>query len=136
MVVYLVFVAGILFFAFKANNQRFDLVQKDYYADELKYQEVIDASARAKDAGGELVTNEKNGHLTIQLPAAFNGVASKGVAHLYYAADAQKDIRTSFSTKEALVDIELLSTTKGSYTLKLDIEKEGNKYYYEKKVFL
>lgn len=136
MFVYLVFVAGILFFVFKANNQHFDLVQKDYYANELKYQDVIDASVRAKEVGGELITNENNGHLTIQLPAAFNGVSLTGEAHLYFAADEKRDIRKSFSTKDGLVDIELLSTTKGNYTLKLDIKKEGKKYYYEKKIFL
>ena len=36
MFVYTAFVAGIGFLAFKANNEKFDLVTKDYYDQELK----------------------------------------------------------------------------------------------------
>ena len=46
MFVYLAFVAGMGFLVFKASNQEFDLVTKDYYEQELKYQQVIDQSAR------------------------------------------------------------------------------------------
>ena len=57
---YLVFVAGMVFLVFKANNEKFDLVTKDYYGAELKYQEVI-------DQGGEPITADQyfqNGDVT------------------------------------------------------------------------
>ena len=34
------------------------------------------------------------------------------------------------------LNVELLSNTKGNYTLKLDLEKGGVTYYYEQKLFL
>ena len=134
--VYLAFVAGILFLGIKSSMLKFDLVQKDYYAEELKYQNVIDASARAKAAGGTLILTAEKGLLKIQLPSSFNGVASKGRAHLYYAADEKKDLIKDFSTLNSLINLELLTTTKGNYTLKLDVEKQGVKYYFEQKIFL
>ena len=136
VIVYVTFVAGILFLGFKSSMLKFDLVQKDYYAEELKYQNVIDASARAKAAGGTLVTNLSNGKLQLQLPAAFVGVLTKGQVHLYFPADEQKDIIKKFETQNGQVDVELLSSTKGNYTIKLDIEKQGLKYYFEQKIFL
>ena len=54
IIVYVIFVGGILLLSFKSAQQKFDLVQTDYYGAELKYQEVIEASKRAKAIGGEL----------------------------------------------------------------------------------
>ncbi len=134
--VYLAFVAGIVFLAIKASTQKFDLVQQDYYADELKYQNIIDARAHAKLEGGDLTTSIVNGHLIIQLPASFNATVAKGTAHLYYAADETKDLSKSFSSSNAQIDMELLTKTKGKYTLKLEVEKGGVSFYYEQKIML
>jgi hypothetical protein len=134
--VYLAFVAGILFLAFKSSTQKFDLVQQDYYADELKYQNVIDAKAHAKLEGGDLTTSINNGHLIIQLPATFNTVMVKGNAHLYFAADETKDLSKNFNSTNAQIDMELLTKMKGNYTLKLAFEKLGVSYYYEQKIIL
>ena len=43
LLVYVVFVAGIMFLVFKSSSQKMDLVTTDYYAKELKYQQKIDA---------------------------------------------------------------------------------------------
>jgi len=59
----------------------------------------------------------------------------KGLVYLYYPADAQKDLKKEFTTDKGLVQVELLTKMKGNYTLKLDMEKEGQKYYFEKKIF-
>ena len=40
IIVYGVFVLGTLFMVYQSTLQKFDLVQNDYYAAELKYQEV------------------------------------------------------------------------------------------------
>ena len=134
--VYLAFVAGIVFLAIKASTQKFDLVQQDYYADELKYQNVIDAKEHAKLAGGDLSTTVVNGHLIIQLPISFNSAVAKGTAHLYYAADETKDLSKKFTVSNACIDMELLTKMKGKYTLKLEVEKEGVNFYYEEKIML
>lgn len=132
---YSLFVAGILFLGFKATQQNFDLVQKDYYGAELKYQNVIDATSKANALGGELTASVKEGKLNVQLPASFVGAVTKGSAHLYFPADAQRDIIKQFSTDNGQFQMELLSKMQGNYILKLDVEKQGVQYYYEKKIF-
>jgi len=136
MLVYLFFVAGIIFLAIKSSMQKFELVQPDYYADELKYQSVIDATQRAKEIGGALVIKQEFGKLMVKLPSGFTNTTIKGKAHLYYAADIKKDITKNFETSNGELMIELVSTTKGNYTLKLDLERNGVTYYYEQKIFI
>jgi len=135
LLVYGLFVAGIMFLVYKSTQQKFDLVQKDYYADELKYQNVINASQKAKDLGGELKTIRKGGHLIVELPAGMHQSTVKGTAHLYYAADEQKDISKDFVSTNGEFDMELLTMMSGAYTLKLNIEMNGEQYYYEQKIF-
>lgn len=134
LVVYSIFVAGILFLAFKSSQQKNELVQKDYYADELKYQNVINASQNAKDVGDELTTLKKDDHLLVSLPPFFKNKQAKGDVHLYYPADESRDISKAFSTNSGEFEMELLSRMKGYYTLKLDIDVSGKQYYYEQKI--
>ena len=47
LLVYAVFIAGILFLVYKASSQKMDLVTPDYYEQELKYQSQINATERA-----------------------------------------------------------------------------------------
>ncbi len=136
MIVYSFFVVGMLFLVIKSTMQKFELVQPDYYADELKYQTVIDASQRAKNFQVELNVLKQAGKLNIMLPKEFSNKKVTGKAHLYYAADIQKDIVKKFDTNNGTFTIETFSTTKGNYTLKLEVMKEGVSYYYEQKIFL
>lgn len=136
MMVYLFFVAGIVFLAVKSSMQKFELVQPDYYADELKYQSVIDATVRAKNKGGELILEKEAGKLIVHLPAVFANSKSSGKAHLYFAADIQKDIIKEFETNNGAFTIETVSTSKGNFTLKLDLVNNGIAYYYEQKIYL
>ena len=136
MFVYLFFVAGIVFLAVKSSMQKFELVQPDYYADELKYQSVIDATQRAKEIGGALIIKQELGKLMVKLPSGFTNTTVKGKAHLYYAADITKDITKNFEISNGELMIELVSTTKGNFTLKLDLERNGVTYYYEQKIFI
>ena len=135
MLVYGLFVLGMMVLVFKSTQQKYDLVQKDYYAEELKYQNVIDASQHAKNLGGELLTSRQAGHLLVTLPTGFKNANVKGSAHLYYAADENKDIAKEFETTNGLFKIELLSKMTGAYMLKLNVEMKGEQYYYEQRIF-
>jgi hypothetical protein len=135
LLVYALFVIGIMFLVFKSTQQKYDLVQKDYYADELKYQQVIDASQKAKDLGGEIRVERRGGYLIVSLPEAFHKTTVKGTAHLYYAADDKRDISKEFVSANGEFYMELLTIMGGAYTLKLNVEKDGVAYYYEHKLF-
>lgn len=134
--IYSAFVLGILFMVYQSTQQKFDLVENDYYAAELKYQEVINASARAKALGGVLQVKHETDSLKLMLPSIFNGVNVKGKAHLYYAADKQQDLHFDFETLNAFAAFKTSIVKKGNYTLKLSIIKSGVSYYYEQNIYL
>lgn len=135
VLVYGIFVLGMMILVIKSSQQKYDFVQKDYYAEELKYQQVIDASKHSKDLGGEVKVFLENNHLVVELPVGFKKANVNGTAHLYYAADEKKDLIKAFSTSNGIVEMNLLTKAIGAYTLKLNVEMNGEKYYYEQKLF-
>ena len=136
IIVYGVFVLGTLFMVYQSTLQKFDLVQNDYYAAELKYQEVIDASARAQAIGGDLVVKQAKDSIVLMLPSFFHGVKVKGKAQLYYAADKQQDQNFDFETINASATFKIGQYKKGNYTIKLELIKLGVTYYYEQKIYI
>ena len=135
MFVYLAFVAGICFLIFKASNQEFDLVTKDYYEQELKYQQVIDQSANASRLSMPLNIEKKEAELKISFPDEMKNKKKLVDFYLYYAADAKRDFRRSFELNENELAQALPVGMKGMYELKLTWETEGVKYYHEQKIY-
>jgi hypothetical protein len=132
---YLVFVTGIGFLVYKASSQKFDLVTKDYYEQELKYQDVIDQSANTLKLSAPVIVEKKNGHLQIVFPAEMKDKLKAIDFYLYYPADAKKDFRKTIETKDNYLIEPLPTLMKGMYELKLSWQAEGVRYYFEKKLF-
>jgi hypothetical protein len=132
---YLVFVAGIVFLVYKASSQKFDLVTKDYYEQELKYQHVIDESANTARLSAPLIVERSGDELQISFPAEMKDKKKTIDFYLYYPADAKRDFRKTIETKDNGLLQPLPAAMKGQYQLKLSWEVDGVKYYFEKKLF-
>ena len=135
MFVYVTFVAGMGFLVFKASTEEFDLVTKDYYDQELKYQQIIDQSANTSNLSTPVTIEKREGELRISFPDAMKDKKKQVDFYLYYAADAKKDFRKSFELNENELVQALPVGMKGMYEVKLSWEAEGVKYYFEKKLF-
>ena len=135
MFVYIAFVAGMGFLVFKASSQKFDLVTKDYYDQELKYQQVIDQAANSSRLSAPVTIERNEGELKISFPDEMKNKKKLVDFYLYYAADAKKDFRKSFELNENELVQALPVGMKGMYELKLSWESEGVKYYFEQKLF-
>ena len=134
LIVYLLFVAGIVFLVFKSSNEKFDLVTPDYYAKELKHQDKIDAIKRTSALTSKVAYEVANNTIIITLPTEFNNKELSGEILLYCPSDSNKDIKKSFTTGNSIVTIELPTGIKGSYELQLNWNAEGREYYFEKKL--
>ena len=135
MFVYIAFVAGMGILVFKASSQKFDLVTKDYYDQELKYQQVIDHAANSSRLSAPVAIEKNEGELKISFPEEMKNKKKVVDFYLYYAADAKKDFRKSIALNENDLVQALPAGMKGMYELKLSWEAEGVKYYFEKKLF-
>lgn len=135
MFVYIAFVGGMGFLVFKASSQKFDLVTKDYYDQELKYQQVIDQAANTSRLSSPIAIERNPSDLKISFPREMKNKRKLVDFYLYYAADAKKDYRKSFELNENEITQALPVGMKGMYELKLTWEADGVKYYFEQKLF-
>ncbi|MBL0055938.1 MAG: FixH family protein [Chitinophagaceae bacterium] len=136
LVVYLVFISGILFMVFKSSGEKTDLVTSDYYAQELKYQDRIDEKDRTESLSAELKYEIKDDRLSILFPPDFKGKKIEGSITLYCPADKKKDIRQDFSIENEMAGIDLQPGNKGLYELQISWIADGKSYYYGKRIYL
>lgn len=129
VVVFIAFVALMATLVYKAVNTKFELVTKDYYKEELRYQDKIDGAANAI-AAGELSFQQDAATLTIQLPATLHTAILKGEAWFYCKTDATKDQRFPLTIEEGKYTIDKSTYAKGSYELKLQLTDNNKQYYY------
>ena len=90
MLLYAVFVAGIVFLVVKASSQKFDLVTKDYYEQELQYQNVIDQSENAAKLSEPVIVKQKESALMVSFPREMKDRPKKINFYLYCPADSKK----------------------------------------------
>jgi hypothetical protein len=133
--VYLAFVAGIVFLVFKASNEKFDLVTKDYYEEELKYQQVIDQAANAAKLSGPVKVEKTDGSLVVIFPEEMKDKMKTIDFYLYYPADAKRDFRKTIELTDESFSQALPEGISGMYELKLSWSAENTKYYHEQKIF-
>ena len=132
---YITFVAGIAFLVFKASSQKFDFVTKDYYGEELKYQQVIDEATNANKLSAPVKIDKNNGSLTIHFPNEMKGKKKQVDFYLYYPADAKKDFRLTLDVNDDEFTQPLPQPISGKYELKLTWTTDNIKYYNEQKIF-
>jgi hypothetical protein len=134
--VYLAFVAGIVVMVFKSSTQKIDLVTKDYYAQELQYQQRIDALNRAGQLSAPVRYKNQPGKVSIQLPAEFIGVAVEGKIALYCPSNNQKDTLQIFNSTDGKASIAVPAGGSGHFVLQVNWQAAEKTYYFEEKLFL
>ncbi|MDP1763027.1 MAG: FixH family protein [Sediminibacterium sp.] len=136
VVVFLLF-AGLMFtLVYKAVNTKFELVSKDYYQDELRYQDKIDGANNARKLSGITITQD-SALLSIELPKEMKGTATEGDIWLYCGSDATKDRKLPLQADTLGRQMIRKNTlAKGSYLLKLTWKSGGNTYYNEQNLII
>ncbi|RYY50451.1 MAG: hypothetical protein EOO06_03870 [Chitinophagaceae bacterium] len=136
IVVFSLFVGGILFMVVQSSRQNMDLVVPDYYEQELKFQEVIDATERTNALSSKVHCEVVNDSLQLKFPVEMNGLELTGELWLYCIADKKKDLTKKMITSDGSVSIPLTVLNKGLHEVKLSWTAAGIKYYQEQKLFI
>ena len=84
---------GILMFylVYQSLHTNFELVSKDYYQDELVYQQVIDATKNTNDLSSKASITQKGDEIHLQLPSEMVNQSISGQVYFYCASDSKKD---------------------------------------------
>lgn len=135
LITFVVFAGLMSFLVYKAMHTNFELVEKDYYKNELKFQQVIDGTERANRLGSHVSLQEEGGIVTLEMPEAMKKRGVTGKIWFYCAYDEKKDRHFELTPDEAGMQyFPEKAIPSGIYTVKIDWTEQGLNYYAEKKL--
>lgn len=130
LIVFAVFGAMIITLVYKAVHSNYDLVSKEYYKDELNYQQIIDGTNRANTLTAALQITQQQKQIHIQLPAEMKGAGVSGTILFYCASDARKDKQFDVKTNaDGLQQIDAGQLIPATYLVKVYWQANGKTYY-------
>ncbi|WP_207491910.1 FixH family protein [Aridibaculum aurantiacum] len=113
-------------------KQNIELVSKDYYADELRYQDKIDGMNNANKITDVVITGSDN-QVIITMPKEQQGLVLTGEAWFYCATNASSDRKLPLQVNEqGQFVIEKSRLARANYTLKLSWQAGDDHFHTEK----
>lgn len=135
IIAFVLFGGMIILLVVKSIKSNYDMVSKEYYKEELVYQNVIDAKSRTLALGDSIKFHQSNQQMIITLPSEITQGKIVADIHLYCAYDAKKDANFQVDFEERMSSpITLTDFDEGIYTLKLKFNADGKDYYQEKEI--
>lgn len=123
--------------AFKASNERFDLVTEDYYEKEVYHDTLMQKKLAYKTLDEEVKHYIHETDLCIAFPSIFVKKIIKGNLYLYKASDERLDRHYSIELHGDLIyKVPLAELSKGLYELQLDWEVENDSYFMSNRINL
>jgi hypothetical protein len=131
-VLYMSFVTLILSLVYITTKNKDELESKDYYRQELDYQNKIDAIRNANNLATPVSYEVKGKAIVIAVPAELRGETFKGEVFLFKPSDSTKDLTLNFTPDadgKALVESSKIQP--GVYKMKITISNNNKKYIKE-----
>jgi hypothetical protein len=137
LVTFLVFIGGMGYLVYRCMHTDFQLVEKEYYKSEIAYQQVIDGSKAADELSKPVHIFQTAQGLGIQMPIEMSDAATQGNVWFYCAYEQRNDKKFALQTNSNGLQIITAGTIiPGSYTVKIDWQNNGKKYYTEKNILV
>lgn len=132
LITFLVFGAGMTYLVYRSMHTNFELVEKDYYKTELKYQEVIDASNRVKYLSSPVKLQITAAGILLQLPEEMKNRKPEGDVWFYCSYNSAKDKKIKLTLNDEAGQLIPGGTiSPGAYTVKINWVAEDKNYYSE-----
>lgn len=128
------FMAMIIYFVVQSFNNKTQLVSENYYEEELKFQEQIDAQKNASDLNDKLFVKQDGPQIIIDYPTFFSNNICEGMIHFYKPSNENHDKKIKFSQSGGQQIVSADKIMPGRYQVKFDLLANGKKYYYEKSI--
>lgn len=125
---FMIFILSMIFL-FSHGQKNSELITDNYYEDELRYQQVIDAKENADKLSAKPVYLQDARGVTVKFPPEFNNGNTKFKIDLHRAEDQKLDIIREMplnSRNEIFLPKEILA--KGNYVLRMMWTKDQQQY--------
>ncbi|WP_299762326.1 FixH family protein [uncultured Pontibacter sp.] len=130
------FMGYIAQFVYKAMNQDIGLVSKDYYQQEIKYQERIESTKRTQALGDVLLNySAESKYILLQMPVTYKGKKLSGVITLFRPSDdsMDKEIPLRLGRDQSQL-LETQSLESGLWKVRVNFTDGQATYYTEKTI--
>lgn len=117
-------------------RQDFDLVSDDYYAQELAYQDVLDAGKNQSELSAPVSIYANATDVVVEFPGEFKGKTINGNVHFYSPIEDAWDKKVKLENATAVISVPRSELQNTKYKIKLAWEVEGKKYYQESDINL
>ena len=136
MIVFSLFVTGIVVLVIKSSRQSQELVTTGYYEKELVYQETIDAKKNSASLAEPVSVSYKNRSIQIKFPSEMRGSEIAASVHLYSPSDEKQDRKIVVTTSDATVNLDASDVKPGKYYVKISWQKGERTFYDELQLLL
>ena len=135
-ILYLSFVALIVTLVVLCFGQKVELESKDYYAQELKFQDKINAISNEKNAASTITHSIQGNEIILIVDSSFINKGFEGSINFFRPSDSTKD----FNLKMNFIDNkQIINTTHlmhGVYKMQLSWVNNGLNYFKEDVIFI
>ncbi|MEO7982454.1 MAG: FixH family protein [Bacteroidota bacterium] len=137
LLTFIVFASGMGYLVYRSMHVNFELVEKDYYKSELRYQEVIDGTNQVNQLSSAVKLEQNEKGILLQLPEEMKGKSISGDIWFYCAYDERKDKKAVLHvTASATQQFDSTAILSGQYTVKINWSCGGKNYFSEKKLIV
>lgn len=137
LLVFAVFGGGMSYMVYRCMQTPVDLVSKDYYKEELAYQQVIDGTRRANGLSGPVRIDTAADGVRVVLPAEMRNRMVTGQVRFYCPADASRDRKMVLNMDvEGGQVIPREAILAGQYTVSVSWETGGVGYYSQQSLVI
>jgi hypothetical protein len=130
LLVFAIFGSGMSYMVYRCMQTPVDLVSKEYYKEELAYQQVIDGARRANALSQQPRLSATDAGLHLQLPPEMKEKTLTGQIRFYCPADAARDRDIPLLASpdaSQVIPKELLPP--GQYTVSISWNAAGTNYF-------
>jgi nitrogen fixation protein FixH len=134
---FVVFISGTLGLIVLASTQKVDLVSKNYYEQEIKYQTRMDDLDRTKQLGATATYNTADKRITISLPAEHAGKMIAGQIQLYRPSAARLDQRLKLEPDaRGIQTLDASVLQSGLWKIRVAWNVAGQDYFLDQKIVI
>jgi len=135
-ILYSVFVVMMVTLVVASSRQKFDLVSKNYYDDELAFQKTLDAGKNQAALSKPVLIHADKDSVTIDFPDEFRSKVLSGNIWFYSPVNEDWDKSIKISTGNNSVTVSRKSLHNTRYTIKISCAVDGKNYYQESEILL
>ena len=134
MFTFIVFASMMGYMVYRCFGTNFELVEKEYYKSELKYQDVIEGTGNAGWLSAAPALSQSGNKITLQMPDEMKNTPLSGSVLFYCAYNSKNDKRFVLTVDKNGVQSFNQSVAPGNYIVKIEWNNNGKKYYSAKSI--